>query len=148
MRTTFTLLLIALFMVNISAQKGKDVTIKEFTAGVVNFEEGELNQHSPIASFNKVAYAQATKSVVITKENMASSVAEMTNYKTCFITVGTHTIVKVSDLNKKVMSGSWGCRIPFGEGYIQKGELLFKQDYLNNIIGIPDSQRRMLFMFK
>lgn len=147
MRTTFTLLLITLLAVNTLAQQGKDATIKEFTSGSVSFEEGELNQNSPIASFNKVAYAQAAKSVVLTKDNMKSSVAEMSNYKTCFVTVGTHTIVKITDLNKKVMSGSWGCKIPFGEGYIQKGELMHKQDYLNNIIGMPDSQRRMLFMF-
>ena len=56
-------------------------------------------------------------------------------------------IVKVTDMNNKVISGSWCCRIPFGEGYIQKGELTFKLDYLNNIIGIPDSQRRMIFLF-
>ncbi len=148
MKTIFALLLVTLLSLQIMAQKAKDVTIIEFTKGVVSFQEGELNQHSPIVSFNKIAYAQAAKSIVITKDNLASSLLEAAAYKTCIITVGTHTITKVIDLNKKVRSGSWACKIPYGEGYVQKGELIYKKDYLNNIIGVPDSQRRMMFLFK
>ncbi len=148
MRSIFTFLWISLITVSGMAQQSKDAVIKEFAAGVVSFEEGELNEHSPIASFNKVAYSQAEKSIVITKENMAQSITEAAGYKTCIITVGTHTIAKVTNFGKSVMSGSWGCKMPYGQGYIQKGTLSFKEDFLNNIIGIPDTQRRMMYLFK
>jgi len=35
-----------------------------------------------------------------------------------------------------------------GEGYVQKSGLTNKNDYLNNIIGIPNSQERKVYFFK
>ncbi len=149
MKTNFILLLlVSIFALNSNAQQAKDEVIKEFTSNVVSYENEEVNIYSPISSFNKIAYKQAAKSIVLTKDNMAASLEEAAGYKTCIITVGVHTIVKVTDMNKKIMSGSWGCKIPYGEGYVQKGNLNKKEDYLNNIIGVPNSQRRMMYLFK
>ena len=148
MRTTITFLFICLFTAMSYAQLSKPETVKAFTAEAVDYSGAELNEHSPISSFNKIAYEQADKAIVITKDNMAASIQEAASYKTCIITVGTHTIAKVTNMSKKIMSGSWGCRIPLGEGYIQNNGLTHKEDYLNNIIGTPNSQRRMMFLFK
>ncbi|GAF05420.1 hypothetical protein [Saccharicrinis fermentans] len=148
MRVIFALLLTAVISFSAFSQKSKSEIIKEFSSGVIDYGELTLNEYSPISSFNKIAYDQADKSITLTKENMASALSEAVAYKACFISVGTYTLVKVTDFNKKVMSGSWGCKLPFGEGYIQKGTLLHKEDYLNNIIGVPSSQRRMMFLFK
>ena len=148
MRVLLTVLFLASFCAFSNAQEGKDVVIQKFTEGIVTFPEGELSRYTPISSFNKEALDNAAKSATLTKENMASTIVEAKNYKYCLITVGTHTIVKITDLDKTIMSGSWGCKLPFGEGYVQKGTLSFKQDYINNIIGIPDAQRRMVFFFE
>lgn len=148
MKTVFTFLFVFGMILSLTAQESKDVTIKEFTEGIVTFSDGDLNVSSPISSFNKIALEQASKSIVLTKENMAASLLEAKKYKACIITVGVYTIVKVSDFSKTIMSGSWGCRVPFGSGYVQKVTLNFKEDYINNIIGVPNSQRRMMFLFE
>jgi len=148
MRVLFTFLVLAPFFISATSQSRNDVIIQKFTEGIISISDGELSAYSPISSFNKIALEKATKSVVITKDNIASLIVEARSYKHCIITVGTHTIAKITDLNKTIMSGSWGSRLPYGEGYVQKGTLNLKQDYINNIIGIPDSQRRMMFLFK
>ncbi|WP_282037787.1 hypothetical protein [Saccharicrinis aurantiacus] len=148
MRKFLSVLAIMCIAISINAQSAKDEVIAEFVKGAVSFEAAELSKNSPISSFNKKASEQASKSIVLTKENVKESLNEAKTYSSCFITVGVHTIVKVTDFEKTIMSGSWGTEMPFGEGYIQKGELVNKQDYINNIIGIPDTQRRMMFLFK
>jgi hypothetical protein len=129
------------------AQENEDFVIKDFTDGIITFAEDELSVHSPISSVNKAGAQQAARIIVLTKDNMAESLEVAKKYKACIITVGSHSIVKITDYSKTIMSGSWGCRFPFVEGYIQKGTLNFMQDYCNNIIGIPDSQRRTMFLF-
>ena len=96
MKAIFTFLVALVLSANTFAQEAKDAAIKSFTEGVVSFKDVELNQYSPIASFNKVAYAQAEKSIVLTKENMNTSLMKASKYKYCIITVGTHTIAKVA----------------------------------------------------
>ena len=46
-----------------------------------------------------------------------------------------------------IQSGSWGACMPYAKGYIKKGSLIEKEDYINNIIGIPDSQLRKVYLF-
>ena len=38
--------------------------------------------------------------------------------------------------------------MPYAEGYIQKGKLIPQSDYINNIIGRPDLQQRVMFLFQ
>ncbi len=130
-----------------NAQEAKDVAIKNLTEGIITFSDGELSAYNPISSVNKAAVKQAAKTIVLTKENIAESLVEAKKYKACIITVASHTVAKITDFNKTIMSGSWGCKLPFADGYIQKATLISKQDYVNNIIGIPDSQRRTMFLF-
>ena len=67
--------------------------------------------------------------------------------KTCIIIVENHTIVKFSDIKKCNYSGSWGMCMPYGEGYIQNGGLKSTNDFINNIIGKPDAQKRVMYIF-
>ncbi|MCW3785306.1 hypothetical protein [Plebeiibacterium sediminum] len=148
MKLLFTGLLILLTIGIVNAQENKAELIKDLTDGVISLEISDLNESSPISSINKLAFEQAAKSIVVTKENMGSSLEEAKAYKSCVITVGVHTIVVVENFSKTVRSGSWGANMPWGKGFIQKGSMNFKEDYINNIIGMPDGQRRMMFLFK
>lgn len=103
---------------------------------------------NPIVSFNAFGKAQADKTITITKSNIKTALEEAKNYSHAIITVKDHTIVKIKDLNNCKNSGVWATCIPFAEGYIKKGSLNYKEDYANNIIGRPDAQERLLFLFK
>lgn len=102
---------------------------------------------TPIITFKDFATSSAEKSIKLTKKNISASLTKAKEYKHCIIIVGIHTIVKISDLNNCKQSGSWGACMPHAEGYIKKGELKYKKDYINNIIGLPDSQERMMYLF-
>jgi len=132
----------------VNAQDTKAATIKEFLKDVISLENEKVSTVAPIKSFNEIAKTKAAKTITLTKENAKESMAEIKNYKNCVITVGRHTIVKVTDAEKCVNSGAWGASMPYGEGYIQKGVLTPQKDYINNIIGIPDTQERLMFLFK
>ncbi len=102
---------------------------------------------NPIESFKTSAKSNAKKIILINKENIVSSLEEAKGYKHAVMTVGIHTIVKVTDLSNCKTSASWGACMPYAEGYVKKGSLQPKADYVNNIIGIPDSQERSLYLF-
>lgn len=102
---------------------------------------------NPIEAFKAIAKTNAKKTILINKENIVSSLEEAKGYKYVLITVGLHTIVKVTDLSNCKISASWGACMPYAEGYVKKGSLQPKADYVNNIIGTPDSQERTLYLF-
>ena len=85
--------------------------------------------------------------MVLTKDNVIDMVAEAEKYKHCLITVRNHTVAKITDHLDFVQSGSWGSVMPKGEGYVAKGGLNHKVDYLNNIIGSADAQERKVYFF-
>ena len=64
-----------------------------------------------------------------------------------FIIVANHTVIKITDFNDCKPSASWGTCMPMAEGYIKKGVLQHEKDYCNNIIGLPDNQKRTLYLF-
>ncbi len=148
MKILFTILFIIFPYSAIHAQEDKAQLVNDLIADVMTISKADLNAASPIASVNKLATVQADKSIVLTKDNMEKSLEEAKDYKACLITVGDHTVVVVSDFDKRITSGSWKCKMPFGKGYVQKGTMNFKEDYLNNIIGVPDTQKRIMFLFK
>ena len=103
---------------------------------------------NPIIEFQNAAKTLATKTALLTKENSADLLKEAANYKNTVITVGIHTIAKVTELDNKIASGAWATNMPFGEGYVKKGELESREGYINNIIGIPDAQERTIYFFE
>ncbi|BAX79954.1 hypothetical protein [Labilibaculum antarcticum] len=138
-----------LFGFALSAQNTKVEVLKEFLKGTIQLDTGDVDVRQPIFSINKLASKKADKAIDLTKENVAEVLAEAKNYSTCIITVGVHTLVKVTDFEDCSPSGAWGVCMPMGKGYIQKGGNLNEaHDYLKNIIGRPGSQEIKVFLFK
>ncbi len=123
-----------------------DGIVTDFLQKTSSIEEASVGQ--PIVAFTKEAETKAAKKIALTKDNAESVWAEAKNYKHCVIVTGNHTIVKVTDLEDCRASGSWGTCMPKGEGYVKKGSMTFMQDYVNMIMGRPDSQTRTVYLFK
>jgi len=117
-----------------------------FLADIKTLEQDK--RANPIERFKVTAITKANKSIVLTKDNIKTALETAKQYKYAVIVVGKHTIVKITDHEKCKVSASWGACMPYVEGYVKKGELLPKADYANNIIGLPDAQERILYLFK
>lgn len=106
------------------------------------------NVEKPIESFIAAAEASADKVMSLDKENVADVFEQAKKYDHCVIVTGNHTIVLVDDFENCKSSGSWGACMPFAEGFIKKGDLVRQKDYINNIIGRPDTQKRTVYFFE
>lgn len=113
-----------------------DVSSLEYVEGV-----------SPIIELMDEAHRYASETLNLTKESMPDVLEEAANHKHFVIIVEDHTAVKITSLDDCKQSGAWGVCMPHGSGYIKKGELVEKKDYINNIIGVPDNQMRTAFFF-
>ncbi|WP_417557955.1 hypothetical protein [Mesoflavibacter zeaxanthinifaciens] len=101
---------------------------------------------NPIEAFKTIATNLATEVVKLNKDNIKDALTKAKDFKNVVITVDNHTIVKL-DVNDCKPSGAWSACMPKAEGYIKKGDLAYQNDYANNIIGLPDDQERLLFLF-
>ncbi|MBN2165966.1 MAG: hypothetical protein JW717_06800 [Marinilabiliaceae bacterium] len=146
MRKVIFVILFLGCLYHVSGQTNSE-KITDLLNQVINFDNSNLNSERPIANVNLLAAQQADTMLIITKENAKSVLDEAKKYQFCIISVERHTIVIVESWNNCIQSGSWGYCMPYGTGYIQKGVMEKKTDYINNIIGIPDSQRRTVFLF-
>ncbi|MBR8535017.1 hypothetical protein KDU71_05555 [Carboxylicivirga sediminis] len=148
MKCISTLVLIFCFGLagNLSAQS-KTETLTEFLDGIISFENATINEGTPIADIKMLAAEQTALTKDLTKESVKEILETAKDYHFCVITVGVHTIARITDLEYTQMSGSWATAMPMGEGYVQKSGLTLKNDYLNNIIGIPNSQERKVYFF-
>ena len=126
-----------------TAQNNNAESIKGFISSISALQNENVNS---IVSLTEAAGKKASKTIVITKENIADALKEAQG-KNCILIVENHTIVKFSDTKNCSTSGSWGVCMPYGEGYIQNGGLTAMKDYINNIIGKPDTQTRTLYVF-
>ncbi len=130
------------------AQQNKVETLKGFLNGIIVLDENVVSEQEPIADIAKLAAKTAVKSIELTKENIATALNEAKSYKNCLIITGSHTIAKITDHNDCTQSGAWGACMPAGAGYIQKSGVLNQTEgYINNIIGVPDGQKRTLYLF-
>ncbi len=150
MKNLLALLAIAFCFSNLIAQDAsKAETLKNFLKGTIDFNAADINQHEPLISLRKQAAAEADHAAELTKENIGTSIQEMKDYSNAIIIVGKHTIVKITDVDDCRQSGAWGACMPKATGYVQKqGQLISHDNYLNYIIGVPDSQERTLYLFK
>lgn len=101
---------------------------------------------NPIETFKTKATNLATEVIKLNKDNIKDALTKAKDFKNVVITVDNHTIVKL-DVNDCKPSGAWSACMPKAEGYIKKGDLAYQNDYANNIIGLPDGQERLLFLF-
>ena len=101
---------------------------------------------NPIEAFKTKATNLATEVVKLNKDNIKDALTKAKDFKNVVITVDNHTIVKL-DVNDCKPSGAWSACMPKAEGYIKKGDLAYQNDYANDIIGLPDDQERLMFLF-
>ena len=148
MKKLVLLVLCSTFFVAVNAQKNKKELVAKMFSGVMVMADAQVSAQTPIASINELAAEKAHKSAELNKKNIETLLAEAKNYTSVFVTVGNHTIVKITDLADCKPSGAWGTCMPKGEGYVQKGDMESKTDYINFIIGVPDGQTRTIYMFK
>ena len=119
--------------------------IPEFLSDISALEK--VTAANPIVYFQEIADQQATNKMSITKDNIKDILSSAKAYKHFVIVTGDHTIVKITDLENSKPSGAWGASMPYAKGYIKKGDLIAKEDYINNIIGLPDNQVRTAYFF-
>jgi hypothetical protein len=146
--STLALVLAFIFGVSTFAQETKSDLLKSFLSEVITIESSDLSAHEPITRVAALAAQKAAKQITLAKENIAEALADAKTHKHAIIIVENHTIVKITDLDDCSQSGAWGACMPAGTGYIQRsGQLNEKEGYINNIIGIPDSQQRTMYLF-
>ena len=102
---------------------------------------------NPIVAFAEIAKDISVKEISLNKNNISNALEEAKEYSNAVIVVENHTIVKLISFDDCQQSGSWGVCMPKGEGFIKKGRLNYKSDYINNIIGTPSSKKVTLFLF-
>jgi len=147
MKNTITLFLLLAFGLYANGQSNAE-TLKTFLTDIISFEDVTLDAKRPIAKIRQLASSQADTIFILTPENAAEAIKTAKNYQHCIIFTGSHTVTRVTNFDNSIQSGSWKARMPYGEGYIQRAELVKKTDYINNIIGVPDNQKRGFFLFK
>jgi len=101
---------------------------------------------NPIETFKTKATNLATEVIKLNKDNIKDALTKAKDFKNVVITVDNHTIVKL-DVNDCKPSGAWSACMPKAKGYIKKGDLAYQNDYANHIIGLPDDQERLMFLF-
>ena len=127
-------------------QKQTEVSQVELPGYVIDV--ALLNQESmPIETFMKYANSYAVFKESLNKKNVKALLDKAKETKYNFVLVGNHTVVKITNLSDCKSSRAWGSCMPKGEGFIKKGDLIYKNDYINNIIGLPDNQNRVLYGF-
>ena len=139
--TIFAFLFLAVIISN--AQENKAETLKQFVKDIPTLSSEKI---TTIGTLVNASTKKASKTITLTKDNITEALKDAKG-KTCIIVVGNHTIVKFSDLKKCSQSSSWGACMPYGEGYISNGGLKGINDYIYNIIGKPDAQKRVMFVF-
>ena len=150
MKKVFTLIVTSLFLVSCgnSSKKLNNQTniVTEFLRDISTLENDTIKR--PIDSFKTLANQIADKKIVFTADNIKKVLVKARDYSSCVIVTANHTIVKIDDLDDCQQSGSWKACMPMCSGYIKRGKLNSENDYMNNVIGRPDEQKRVAFLFE
>ena len=145
-KIVFVAILAVVFACNTKdSSKSGNKIVSNFLKDVSWIEEEE--HKFPIQHFQEVAAKQADEVVTLTKKNIKLVLEEAKEYKDVVIVVSNHTIIKLEDINNCKQSGSWNACMPYGKGYIRKGKFVYKEDYINNIIGRPSNEKRIVYLF-
>jgi len=144
----FIIILLVTCSLTSEAQNTKITVLKQFLSDIIKLDGKQLNKQQPIISINEIAQTEADKTIEINRESISTALQEAQNYKYCLISVDAHTLVKVISFKDSSPSGAWHAAMPMCKGYIQRSGVLHEQkDYLKNLIGRPDSQVRMMYLF-
>ena len=142
--------LISLFILgSCSSDSSKQAKSEEIQAVLENIDAVKdfENGSKVISNFQEKANAQADEVTNLRKTNISAFFEKAKYYEYCIVTVGEHTILKVSDFEDCQTSGSWATCLPLVEGYIRSNGWVYKKDYANQIIGTPDDQKRFAYLF-
>jgi len=145
-----TIIILSVWALTVSqffGQNSDGEIIKNLLKDIAAFDNASSGSLSTIQAVDVIAAQKAEKKVSLTVDNIKDAMKDAKQYKYCLIIVGVYTIVKVTDFEKCSQSGSWGMCMPYGEGFIRKGSFVSQRDYINNIIGKPDSQERKMYLF-
>ena len=112
----------------------------------VNFILRDSSQN-PIVNFRELSEVMASEIILLDTINVANALEKARKSSHSVVVVDNHTIMKITSFKDSKMSGSWGTFMPRGEGFIKKSELKYKNDYINNVIGVPSNKRVTLYLF-
>ncbi len=151
MRKQIIVVLISVLFLSCKKEKKVEAPTIEVKSTVVSNFLKNINSlkevKKPITQFQDEVMRIAAKKEDITKDNINEILKTAENYTSLVIVVSNHTIVKINDVKNCKTSGSWAACMPYAKGFIKKGQLVYKEDYCNNIIGRPDSQKRTAYFF-
>ncbi|MFT3737581.1 MAG: hypothetical protein QM786_02370 [Breznakibacter sp.] len=143
----FYAIIAALILASCSSPASNTATLTNFVKDEISCGSFKIDLNDPIASITEMAREQANQTILLKKDNVAQALREAQKYNHALIVVGKHTIVKITDFSDCKKSTSWAANMPYGVGYIKKGDLDKRSDYINQLIGMPDDQTRWLFLF-
>lgn len=109
---------------------------------------GQKTEGNPIETFTAHAERDADKRMELTKGNIEDALKTAQKFNYAVVVTENHTIIRLVDFEDCQQSGSWGACMPKGKGYIKRGEMESQNDYINNLMGKPDKQKRVLYLFK
>ena len=125
-----------------------NISTNTVTAFLIDISSLEKDTNdNPIIAFQKQAEELADDKIVFNKKNIKEVLIKSRDYANSVITTANHTIVKIESIDNCQQSGSWKACMPYVKGYVKKGKLNYKADYMNNVIGIPDGQQRIAYFF-
>jgi len=130
---------------NTVGDRDENNVVTKFLSDVKSLESDTNN--NPIIAFKELAEKIAKDKMIVSKKNIKKVLIKSKEYSNCVIVTGNHTIVKIISFENCQESGSWKACMPTVEGYIKKGKLKYKKNYMNNVIGIPDKQERVAYFF-
>lgn len=152
--TAFTLLLIFACDSDKTKTTTTEISNTPHKTSVVNTflknPEALADFEHPIQRFKEEATKKASTIIDFNKDNLGSILKEASgSAKTYVFLVADHTLVKLTDINNTKRSGSWGLAMPLVSGYIKKKTegMVYQEDYMNQLIGIPDGQTRIVYIF-
>ena len=123
----------------------KNNIVSKFIKDVKSLESD--TNTNPIVAFKQLAEEIADNKIIVSKNNIKKVLIKSKDYSNTVIVTADHTIVKIKNLEDCQESGSWNTCMPSVEGYIKKGKLKYKKDYMNNVIGKADGQDRIAYFF-
>jgi hypothetical protein len=123
--------------------------VSRFVSDVFSINPDELTGSDPIVRISNYASQKADKMISIDKTNIAEAMLEASKYKNSVLVVGNHTLIRIKKFDDCQKSTAWAANMPKGTALVRKNGAFEKHsDYINNLMGRPDGQSRMLYLFR
>ena len=140
------LIIIALACTDNSNTSDNQLIVTHFLEDVRSLER--VPSKNIITDFTAEAKNMAAVEMDLNKSNIQEFLTQGKKYSYGVIICENHTIVRITDFEDCQQSNSWSACMPHGQGFIKKGDLVSQKGFINNIIGTPDSQKRIGYLFE